>query len=124
MLARHAFRTKTSIPVEDIRKYLQFKLGLLANREVVHQSEPSDLYEMILRSKGSTEAFTSSAMLCNQGAICASSGKNTGRIPKEKRTVVTPPLTDDIWWGDVNIKISEAGYYVNYRTAIDYLNTR
>lgn len=29
-----------------------------------------------------------------------------------------------MWWGDVNIKLSQESYKVNYRTAIDYMNTR
>jgi phosphoenolpyruvate carboxykinase (ATP) len=42
----------------------------------------------------------------------------------DKRVVETPGYTDDIWWGKVNIKTTEKAWEINYRRAIDFLNTR
>jgi len=41
------------------------------------------------------------------GAMVAYSGDKTGRTPKDKRIVVTEDTAGDIWWGSVNIPISE-----------------
>ena len=35
-----------------------------------------------------------------------------------------PTSNKSIWWGDVNIKMTEAAYDHNRERSIDYLNTR
>ena len=37
--------------------------------------------------------------------------------------VETEGLSDDIWWGDINIPLDEHTYNINHRRATDYLNT-
>lgn len=81
MFARLAVRAKASIPEEDIRKYLQKSLGLLANKEIYHQPEVSEIYELILNHPANAEPNTPRTIMSNQGAICAFSGKKTGRVP-------------------------------------------
>jgi len=41
--------------------------------------------------------------ITDMGALSVSSGKKTGRVPKEKRIVYDETTKDTIWWGDVNI---------------------
>lgn len=88
------------------------------NVKVVHRNlVPAKLYEEAIRGE-SGSAITSS------GALVVDSGRRTGRSPKDKRIIEEPGSVDDIWWGDVNIKLDEDTYNINFERAIDYLNTR
>ena len=74
------------------------------------------LYEQaILRKEGE---------IVSSGALATLSGEKTGRSPKDKRVVDHPDSTNNIWWGDINIPLSEQTYTINRQRAIDYLNTR
>ena len=44
------------------------------------------------------------------GAVLVSTGKFTGRSPKDKHIVVTPDIKDTIWW-DNNAKMSQDGFH-------------
>lgn len=85
---------------------------------VVHRNlTPALLYEKALAAeKGS--------VLTNNGALAVLSGRKTGRSPSDKRIVENPESADDIWWGDVNIKLDERTFMINWERAVDYLNTR
>ncbi|MCX5745101.1 MAG: phosphoenolpyruvate carboxykinase (ATP) [Proteobacteria bacterium] len=85
--------------------------------EIHRNASPAFLYEAALRfEKGSTISST--------GALIAYSGKKTGRSPTDKRVVDEPEVRDDIWWGNVNIKLDAQSFVINRERAIDYLNTR
>jgi len=60
--------------------------------------------------------------LTSTGALSVRSGAKTGRSPKDKRIVDEPSTTDDVWWGPVNMKLSEQSFMVNRERALDYLN--
>jgi len=62
--------------------------------------------------------------ITSTGALAAYSGGKTGRSPSDKRIVVEDTTEKDIWWGSVNIKLSEHTFMINRERAIDYLNTR
>jgi phosphoenolpyruvate carboxykinase (ATP) len=85
--------------------------------EIHRNASPAYLYEAALRfEKGSTISST--------GALIAYSGKKTGRSPTDKRVVDEPEVRDDVWWGNVNIKLDPHSFLVNRERAVDYLNTR
>ena len=85
--------------------------------QVLRNPSPASLYEESLqKEKGSAISST--------GALIASSGTKTGRSPTDKRIVNSEPSTNDIWWGNVNIKLEEKTFDINRERAIDYLNTR
>jgi len=85
--------------------------------EIHRNASPAFLYEAALRfEKGSTISAT--------GALIAYSGKKTGRSPTDKRVVDEPEVRDDVWWGNVNIKLDPHSFLVNRERAVDYLNTR
>jgi len=85
--------------------------------EIHRNASPAFLYEAALRyEKGSTISST--------GALIAYSGKKTGRSPTDKRIVDEPEVRDDVWWGNVNIKLDPQSFVINRERAIDYLNTR
>ena len=89
------------ITVEDVQRNLQ----------------PPDLYREAILHESDTA-------IAKSGALIAYSGQKTGRSPKDKRVVDTTESHDDIWWGPINIPISEKTYQINRERAIDYLNTR
>jgi phosphoenolpyruvate carboxykinase (ATP) len=85
--------------------------------EIHRNASPAFLYEAALRfEKGSTISST--------GALIALSGKKTGRSPTDKRIVDEPEVRDDVWWGNINIKLDPQSFLINRERAIDYLNTR
>ncbi len=85
--------------------------------DIHRNASPAFLYEAALRfEKGTTISST--------GALIAYSGKKTGRSPTDKRIVDDAEVRDDIWWGNVNIKLEEQSFLINRERAVDYLNTR
>ncbi|HNM47252.1 MAG TPA: phosphoenolpyruvate carboxykinase (ATP), partial [Candidatus Sumerlaeota bacterium] len=62
--------------------------------------------------------------IANNGALISYSGEKTGRSPKDKRVVEDPVSKDHIWWGNINIPVSEESFAILKDTAIISLNTR
>ncbi|HZL90688.1 MAG TPA: phosphoenolpyruvate carboxykinase (ATP) [Pirellulaceae bacterium] len=91
----------------DLLEYGIFAKGVLRN--------PSRglLYEDAIRFD---EGLTASS-----GAIVAYSRAKTGRSPKDKRIVDEPKSSDDVWWGNVNIKLPPTSFLINRKRAVDYL---
>ncbi len=84
---------------------------------VLRNASVAKLYEeAILHEPG--------AGITSTGALVARSGAKTGRTPKDKRVVDHPDSTDDIWWGPINMKLSESVFMRNRQRAIDYLNLK
>ncbi len=84
--------------------------------DVVHNATPARLYEFAI--------VDCHAVIAASGALATRSGDKTGRSPKDKRIVVDPASSEDVWWGDVNIRLTERSFLINRQRAIDYLNTR
>ena len=85
--------------------------------EVLRNPAPARLYEEALaHEKGSAISST--------GALIARSGEKTGRSPKDKRVADHPQVTDDVWWGDVNIDLQPDSFDALQQQAVNYLNTR
>merc|ERR1719515_656860 len=85
--------------------------------EVYHNASPALLYELALKHEEGSHIVTS-------GALSVTSGKKTGRSPKDKRTVDDPSYSEDIWWGKVNIKLDEESFLTNRERAVDCLNAQ
>lgn len=64
------------------------------------------------------------AELAASGALAVSSGKKTGRSPKDKRIVREPSSEQDVWWGPINIPMETTSFDQVYGRAIDYFNTQ
>mgnify|MGYP006285698995 CR=1 FL=1 len=60
----------------------------------------------------------------SSGALVALSGEKMGRSPLDKRVVGHPEIDDEVWWGDINIRLDESVFEINRERALDYLNTR
>ncbi len=89
--------------------------GILVDR-VVRNATTARLYEFAIRRHD--------AVIATSGALATRSGDKTGRSPKDKRVHDEPGSRDDIWWGDINMPITEQSFLINRQRARDYLNTR
>ncbi|MEO8268165.1 MAG: phosphoenolpyruvate carboxykinase (ATP), partial [Aureliella sp.] len=85
-------------------------------KEVVRNATTARLYEYAIIDHDAVIAYT--------GALATRSGDKTGRCPKDKRIVESTDTTNDIWWGDINIRLTEKSFLINRQRARDYLNTR
>lgn len=87
------------------------------SKPIIRNASVPVLYEEAL-------AYEKGTALTSQGALALNSGDKKGRSPKDKRIVDEPSSSESVWWGPVNIKMSETSFMVNRERAIDYLNTR
>ena len=85
-------------------------------KEIIRNVTPARLYEFAI--------LNGDAAIASSGALATRSGDKTGRSPKDKRIVESPESAADIWWGDVNIRLTERSFLINRQRARDYLNTR
>ena len=74
------------------------KLGILNPTAVYRNLSPAALVEAALRR--------GEGVLSDKGALTVTTGKYTGRSPKDKFVVDTPGVHDEIAWGSVNVPIS------------------
>ncbi len=65
----------------------------------------------------------SEGKLGNGGALLVSTGKFTGRSPKDKHVVCTPSVEDKIWW-DNNQPMSPEGFDALYADMLDHMKGR
>ena len=78
------------------------KLGITNTGKIYRNLDVSRLVEESLkRGEG---------ILMNTGALAVTTGKYTGRSPKDKFIVDTPDIHDQIAWGSVNVPISDDKY--------------
>lgn len=97
----------------DISKY-----GI-KTKQVHRNPSTAALYESALK-----ETFhTRSPAISSQGALIAYSGAKTGRSPQDKRIVKEENSEKDVWWGKVNIPLSEKSFETNLVLAKNFLNT-
>lgn len=62
--------------------------------------------------------------LADSGALAIDTGKFTGRSPKDRFIVDDEITRESVWWGDINIKISEAHFNHLYQRMIAYLQDK
>lgn len=85
-------------------------------KNVIRNATTARLYEFAIVDED--------AVIASSGALATRSGDKTGRSPKDKRIVESDATADDIWWGDINIRLTERSFMINRQRARDYLNTR
>ncbi len=81
---------------------------------VLRNATPARLYEEALQFDSGT--------IVSSGAIATNSGEKKGRSPKDKRIVEEPSSKDDVWWGNVNIPLSEDSFEKNKSIALKHLS--
>ncbi|WP_462411248.1 phosphoenolpyruvate carboxykinase (ATP) [Neobacillus sp. Marseille-QA0830] len=91
--------------------------NLLTGQNVYTQLSVPQLVEKILRRK--------EGQLTSTGAVCVSTGKYTGRSPRDKFIVNEPATKDKIAWGpSLNQPISEEIFVKLYHKVIEYLKQK
>ena len=83
---------------------------------ILRNVSPPRLYEDAMKREN--------AAVTSTGALINYSGEKTGRSPKDKRIVKSPPSDADIWWGAINMPMTPDDFLESKSRAIDYLNTR
>lgn len=92
------------------------KLGIVGPKAVYRNLSPAQLTEAALRlGEGS---------LSNTGALVVTTGKYTGRSPKDKFIVDTAGVHDEIAWGKVNRPISREKFDSIKGKIVAYLQNR
>ena len=89
---------------ESLKRCIKPRMAFSLDKQGISVSEihrnatPAFLYEAALK-------FEKGTAISSTGAMIAYSGKKTGRSPTDKRVVDEPEVRDDVWWGNVNIKL-------------------
>jgi phosphoenolpyruvate carboxykinase (ATP) len=86
-------------------------------KNIVRNPAPSMFYEEAIK-------FDPGSAITNDGALAVRSGKRTGRSPADKRVVNTDGISEDVWWGNINIPLDVHTFRINLQRGVDYLNTR
>lgn len=88
-------------------------LGNLTAQKVYWNLSPAELVEQALANgEGS---------LTDTGALMCDTGEFTGRSPKDRYIVQDQHTQNTVWWGDVNIPISEEKFDALYDKMVAYL---
>ncbi|MFY0627487.1 MAG: phosphoenolpyruvate carboxykinase (ATP) [Reichenbachiella sp.] len=77
---------------------------------------PAELVEESIRNQ--------EGRITNTGALMCDTGKFTGRSPKDRFIVEDSKTKDSIWWGDINIPISEKCFDQLYQKMISHLRSK
>lgn len=85
---------------------------LKGNNILVQLSVPKLVEKVLTRNEG---------LLTSTGAVRATTGKYTGRSPKDKFIVKEDSVKDKIDWGSINQPISETVFSRLYHKVLDYL---
>lgn len=105
----------SSEPERPMSKIFDLSRHEITVKTVTRNATPARLYEFAIQH--------GDAAIASSGALATRSGDKTGRSPKDKRIVEHGESKENIWWGDINIPISDHSYLINRQRAIDYLNT-
>lgn len=93
------------------------KIDKLLKKPTSHfQLSTTQLYNKILDNN--------EGVLTELGAVNASTGKYTGRSPKDKFFVSEPSYRDNIDWGEINQPIDEETFLKLYHKVLDYLDKK
>lgn len=87
--------------------------GLTGAGEVLWNLPAAELYEHALAAE--------EGGLASSGALVCSTGKHTGRSPKDKFFVEDRESKDTIWWGKVNQPLSESHFSALHRHVGEYV---
>ncbi len=90
--------------------------GLYGGYNIHHNPSVARLYELAAPQPRYDVAST--------GALIACSAPKCGRSPRDKRIVEEETTKADVWWGSVNVPISEYSFRINKEVALNYLNCR
>src|SRR5487761_426965 len=88
----------------------------ISHGQIYFNLTPEELYAEAL-SRGE-------AKLASNEALVVSTGKFTGRSPKDKFIVSNPESHDHVWWGSVNREISPENFERLYQKMVAAMNEK
>lgn len=94
----------------------------LKTRTIIRNPTYAELYDYAMNQPPPAEPGTLPTVIGSTGALCAYSGKRTGRSPEDKRIVCDDLTKDDVWWGKINMKIEATAHNLLKSVALNYLN--
>ena len=97
-------------------EYSKDLLNLLAGKNMLNNLSVPQLMEKALERK--------EGQLSSTGSLAVSTGKYTGRSPKDKYIVEEASVKDKINWGSTNQPISSEKFDRLYKKVIDYLSEK
>jgi len=100
----------------DVPRNLLFSLGLPSAENTFYQLPPEELARQCLERN--------EAVLNNTGALVITTGKFTGRSPKDRYIVNDKITASAVNWNDFNQPIEQKYFEAVYRKMIDYLGKR
>jgi ATP-dependent phosphoenolpyruvate carboxykinase len=117
------FRDMSTLPnlVAEQLRAKGIKAGEKGGPQIYYQPNVGELYELSVTAQDLDAGKT---VVADSGALIAYSGAKTGRTPNEKRIVKEASSEDKVWWGPVNIPLSEKSWDINRNRGVDYMNTR
>ncbi|MFT5303151.1 MAG: phosphoenolpyruvate carboxykinase (ATP) [Mariniblastus sp.] len=84
------------------------------SKDILRNTAPARLYEeAILFDNG---------RITSTGGLASLSGEKTGRSPGDKRIVKQASIDDDVWWGEVNIPMSDDSFAQVKQQAVEFLD--
>jgi phosphoenolpyruvate carboxykinase (ATP) len=92
------------------------KVGITGAQEIHWNLSTSELIEAGLRNK--------EGVLTDTGAFMCDTGVFTGRSPKDRFIVKDENTQDSVWWGKVNIPISEEHFDGLHKKMVEFLKDK
>lgn len=99
-------------PKNSILSFLESR----SERKIFFNLPPAELIEQALARK--------EGCLTSTGAFMADTGKFTGRSPKDRYIVKDELTSTAVWWGEINIPISEGEFDLLLSKMIKHLETK
>jgi phosphoenolpyruvate carboxykinase (ATP) len=100
----------------SIQQLLAKQYGIQTEAAIFHNLSVSELVEHSIHNKEAT--------LAQNGALNATTGKRTGRSPKDRYVVKDSTTENTVWWGEVNISMEESVFDKLYQKVTQYLNDK
>lgn len=97
-------------------RHFLFQIGLKHSGNIHYQCEPEELAEAALCRQ--------EASMAHNGALVISTGKFTGRSPKDKFIVKDAITAHTVHWNDFNIPMAEKNFDIIFQKVMDYLGSR
>ena len=88
-------------------------LGLHELGQVYWNASTPELYEHAIRRY--------EGQMAHLGPLVVNMGQHTGRAAKDKYVVDEPETTDDVWWGQVNVRYPEERFNALHKRMAAYL---
>ena len=96
----------------------------MSPHKIYHNVSVAELYELSMINNTPTDLKTLRNYITSTGALAAYSGTRTGRSPQDKRIVLDETTEKEIWWGNVNLPLSQKTFKMLESRALDYLSSR